>query len=131
MENKGIIEKVTQAMEWCAVMVLVLKPNRREIHICADLRQLNKAVRREKYVMPTVEEILPRLTGSKVFTLLDAASGFRFRCIWKAGCSLLLSPRLGGTSAPEIFQRKMAETLAGLDGVEIFMDDVLIHGGAT
>ena len=31
------------------------------------------------------------------------------------------------TSAPEIFQRKMAETLAGLEGTEIFMDDILVH----
>lgn len=89
--------------------------------------------------MPTVEEILPRLAGSKVFTSVDAASGFyqiplhdqskmlttfiapfgryAFRCL----------PR-GITSTSEIFQRKMAETLAGLEGVEIFMHDILIHG---
>lgn len=72
----GIIEKVTQPTEWCAAMVPVLKPSKREVRLCADLRKLNKAVKREKYILPTVEEIMPRLAGSKVFTSLDAASGF-------------------------------------------------------
>ena len=29
--------------------------------ICVDLKQLNKAVRREKYVLPTIDDILLRL----------------------------------------------------------------------
>lgn len=82
MENEGIIEMVTQPTEWCAAMVPVLKPNKREVHICADLRKLNKAVRREKYVMPTVEEILPKarwikgvyITGCSQWILPDSSS---------------------------------------------------------
>ena len=31
-------------------------------------------------------------------------------------------------SAPEIFQRKMSTLLEGLDGVEMIMDDILVHG---
>uniref|UniRef100_A0A3P9JCS6 ribonuclease H n=1 Tax=Oryzias latipes TaxID=8090 RepID=A0A3P9JCS6_ORYLA len=138
METEGIIEKVTQPTEWCAAMVPVLKPNKKEVRICADLRKLNKAVKREKYIMPTVEEILPKLTGSKVFTSLDAASGFYQIPLHEESKILttFITPfgryafrRLpfGITSAPEIFQRKMTETLANLEGVEIFMDDVLIH----
>lgn len=34
----------------------------------------------------------------------------------------------GITSALEIFQRKMMETLQGLEGVEVFMDDILVYG---
>ena len=66
MEDEDFIEKVTQPTEWCAAMEPVLKPNKREVRLCADLKKLNKAVRREKYVLPTVEEIMPRLAGSKV-----------------------------------------------------------------
>ncbi|KAK7878017.1 hypothetical protein WMY93_031330 [Mugilogobius chulae] len=139
LENEGIIEKVTQPTEWCAAMVPVLKPNRREVRCCADLRKLNKAVKREKYVLPTVDEILPRLAGSRVFTSLDAASGFYQIPLHEDSIKLttFITPfgryafrRLpfGITSAPEIFQRKMAETLAGLEGTEVYMDDILIHG---
>ena len=35
---------------------------------------------------------------------------------------------MGISSAPEIYQRAMTELFAGLDGVEIIMDDILVHG---
>lgn len=38
--------------------------------------RLNLTVKQEKYLLPTVEEIMPRLAGSKVFTPLDATSSF-------------------------------------------------------
>ena len=31
-------------------------------------------------------------------------------------------------SAPEIFQRKMIETLEGLQGTAVYMDDIIVHG---
>ncbi|XP_054264957.1 uncharacterized protein K02A2.6-like [Macrosteles quadrilineatus] len=34
----------------------------------------------------------------------------------------------GIASAPEIFQERMCSILSGLDGVEVSMDDILIHG---
>lgn len=34
----------------------------------------------------------------------------------------------GITSAPEIFQRKMTDLLRGIEGVEVIIDDILIHG---
>ncbi|KAL6482004.1 hypothetical protein MHYP_G00100840 [Metynnis hypsauchen] len=139
MESEGIIEKVTKPTEWCAAMVPVLKPNKKEVRCCADLRKLNRAVKHEKNVLPTVEEILPRLVGSTVFTTLDAASGFYQIPLYEDSKKLttFITPfgryafrRLpfGITSAPEIFQRKMVETLTGLEGIELFMDDILVHG---
>lgn len=67
MKEECIIEKVTQPTEWCTAMVLVLKPNKRQVRCCADLRRLNCAVKLKKYVLRTVKEIMPRLAGSKVF----------------------------------------------------------------
>lgn len=32
------------------------------------------------------------------------------------------------TRTPEIFQRKMLETLRGLKSGKVFMDDILVHG---
>ena len=37
---------------------------------------MNRAVKREKYILPTIDDILPKLAHAKVFSLLDAASGF-------------------------------------------------------
>jgi len=55
-------------------MVPVVKPNGK-IRICVDLRKLNEAVKRERYILPTLEDVAPKLPGAKVFSKLDASSG--------------------------------------------------------
>ena len=35
---------------------------------------------------------------------------------------------MGISSAPETFQRATYETFEGIEGVEIAMDDILVHG---
>ena len=74
MEKKGIIQKVKEPTDWISSMVVVAKPGK--IRICLDPRDLNKAIQRPKYQMPTLEEVLPRLSKAKVFTTLDAKDGF-------------------------------------------------------
>ncbi|KAK9517531.1 hypothetical protein VZT92_022896 [Zoarces viviparus] len=76
MEASGVIEPVKEPTEWCAPMVAVPKKNKEQPRICVDLKRLNKSVKREKFIMPTIDDILPKLAGAKVFSLLDAASGF-------------------------------------------------------
>ena len=44
--------------------------------ICVDLKPLNSSVLREIHPLPTVEDILAQLSGAKVFSQLDANSGF-------------------------------------------------------
>ena len=75
MKENEIIQEVTEPTEWWAPMVVVQKPNGK-VRICVDLRKLNEEVKRERYVLPTLEDIAPKLAGSKVFSKLDASSGF-------------------------------------------------------
>jgi hypothetical protein len=46
------------------------------IRICVDLKPLNESVKREIHPIPTVDEIMAQLSGSKIFSKLDANSGF-------------------------------------------------------
>ncbi|KAK5893905.1 hypothetical protein CgunFtcFv8_006733 [Champsocephalus gunnari] len=86
--------------------------------------------------------MIAQLSGSTVFSSLDAASGFwqipldrdsqrltTFITPYGRYCFKRLP--FGISSAPEIFQRKMVETLEGLDGVAVYMDDIIIHGSNT
>lgn len=75
MLTSGVILEVTEPTDWCALMVPVPKRNGR-IRICVDLKQLNRAVRREHFTLPSLEDIAPKLPGSTIFSKLDAASGF-------------------------------------------------------
>lgn len=69
MKAKGIIEKVTEPTEWCALIVPAPKKSG-QVHICVDLRKLNKSMRRERFVLPTAEEITAKLNGATVFHTL-------------------------------------------------------------
>lgn len=117
-----IIEEIKEPTEWCPPMVAVPKKNR-QILICVDLKQLNKAVKRERYMLPSTDDILPRLAHAKVFSQLpldeDSAklTTYFFRRL-----------QFGITSAPEIFQREISELLKHQPGVAIFMDDILVYG---
>lgn len=138
MESMGIIEKVVDPTEWCAPMVPVIKKNG-NIRICVDLKRLNENVKREKFILPTLDDLLPKLAKSTVFSSLDAESGFWQIPLeeYSARLTIFITPlgrycfkRLpfGITSAPEIFQRKMSEMLHGHDGTVVYMDDILVFG---
>lgn len=138
MEELGVIAKVNQPTEWCAGMVVVPKANS-QVRICVDLTRLNLSVKRERHPLPAVDQTLALLAGAKVFTKLDANSGF-----WQiplAPASSLLTTFItpfgrycfhrlpfGISSAPEHFQRRMSEALSGMTGTVCMMDDILVHG---
>ena len=75
MLQLGVIEQVNQPTEWCSGMVVVPKPNG-SVRICVDLTNLNKNVQRERHILPSVEQTLAQISGAKVFSKLDANSGF-------------------------------------------------------
>ena len=78
--------------------------------------------------MPTLDEITAMLTGSTVFSVLDAESGFhqlplsaesRDLTTFSSHCGLFRFKILpfGIACAPEIFQRVVSPILMGLEGV--------------
>lgn len=138
MESLGVISPVDEPTDWCAGLVVVPKKNN-TVRLCVDLTELNKSVRRENHQLPSTEDTLHKLSGAKVFSKLDANSGF-----WQvqlAKSSRLLTTFItpfgrycfnrlpfGISSAPEYFQKRMQALLSGLPGVLCQMDDVLIFG---
>ena len=46
------------------------------VRITLDPKDLNKAIRRPRYIMPTLEDHLPMLARAKWFTICDAKDGF-------------------------------------------------------
>ena len=138
MVTSEVIRAVTEPTDWCSAMVPVVKKNG-TVRICVDLKRLNVAVRREHLMLPSLEDISPKLAGSKVFSTLDAASGFwqipldessqlMTTFITPFGRYAFRRLPFGISSAPEIFQRKMSSLLEGLSGVEVIMDDILVYG---
>ena len=75
MESLGVISKVDTPTPWCAGMVVAPKKDK-TVRICVDLKPLNANVLRETHPLPKVDETLAQLAGAKIFSKLDANSGF-------------------------------------------------------
>ena len=139
--DQDIIEKVEIPSEWVHPIVVVDKPGTDRVRICLDPRALNEAILRERYTLPAPNEIFSRVGRSSFFTTLDATSGFYqipldeesqaiTTFITPFGTYRFKRLPFGVSSAPEVFHKYMTQVLEGLEGVEVFIDDILVHGGS-
>ena len=139
MVEEGILTPVNEPTDLVSSMVIVVKPNK--LRICIDPKDLNRAIKRSHYPMPTIEEVATKLSKAKVFTVLDAKSGFwqikpeeessmlaTFNTPFLTGRFRWLRMPFGICSAPEEFQRRMNNTFENLKGTAIIADDLLVFG---
>lgn len=110
-----------------------------KVRVYVDMRQANKAVKREHHVTPTVKEMTGYLNGARGFSKLDLNQGYnllelapvsRYITTFSTHMGLMRFKRLkfGISSAAEIFQNVIRETLERIDGEINISDDILIFG---
>ena len=137
IKDTGVIKKVDEPTEWVNSLVVGEKPNG-DLRICLDPRDLNKAIKREYYQLPTFEEISSRLSGAKVFTKLDANQGY-----WQIPLdeeSIRLTTfntpfgryqysRLpyGIHSAQEVFHKRVSQNFDGISQVETDIEILMTY----
>lgn len=142
LEALDVIAPVTEPTPWVSALLVITKANG-DIRICIDPTPLNRALKRPTYYMSTVDDVLPKLAGVKVFSSADMKDGFwhlelddassrlttfetpfgRYR--WTRLC-------FGVSPAPEIFASRVNAAISGLQGIECIADDLLICGrGST
>ena len=138
LEKCNIIAQVKEPTEWVNSMVCVRKKNGR-VRICIDPTDLNKAILREHYPMNTIEDVVTRLHGSKYFTTLDANMGYYQIKLSDESSDLMtfntpfgrykfLRMPMGAKCSSEVFQREMQTHFGTIDGAEVIVDDILVHG---
>ena len=71
----NIVGPIEESTDWVNSMVVVKKPNS-ILRICIDPRNLNRAIKRPHYAIPTTEENLSKMGGTKRFTKLDASNDY-------------------------------------------------------
>ena len=137
MVADGHIAKVKEPTDWVSSMVVVEKNDK--IRICLDPRDLNKAIRREHYPTPAVEDIVASIPDAKVFTVIDAKSAFlQIKIDYESSLLTTFNTPVGRyrwlrlsfgiKSAPEIYQRIMDAMLEDIPGAYAVMDDILVAG---
>ena len=138
LENLGIISPV-KFSRWAAPIVPVVKKDG-NVRICGDYKvTLNKAALTESYPIPLVDELMADLAGGKYFTKLDMSHAYLQLPLEDESKELVTINThkglykynrlpFGVSSAPAIFQRSMDTLLRGLNGVSVYLDDILVTG---
>ncbi|XP_052814002.1 uncharacterized protein K02A2.6-like [Mya arenaria] len=139
LEQQDVIEKVDGPTPWVSNIVVAPKPNAPDqIRLCVDMRKANQALKRERHVVPTTDDIILELNGSKVFSKVDFNKGFhqlelseesRNMTVFASHVGLYRYKRLnfGVSVAQEIFQNEIRQVLTGLEGTLNISDDIIIH----
>jgi len=65
----------TRHSYWCSNLVVVRKKNG-GIRLCIDFRNFNLACIKDNYLLPNMETLLQRVTGSQIMSMLDGFSGY-------------------------------------------------------
>ena len=141
LEKMDVIEKVEGVpTPWVSNLVAALKPNSPgEVRICVDMRKANTAIKTEKNVTPTVDDIILTLNGATLFSRLDLFKAFHqiefdedSRCMttFQTHVGLRRYKRLnfGVSAAPIIFQNELRQALEGLHGILNIADDIVCYG---
>ena len=138
LEDLDVIERVEGPTPWVSPIFIVPKKTG-EVRLCVDMRKANKAVKREKHLMPTLDELITDLNGATVFSTLDLTSGYhqleldsesRHITTFSTHVGLRRYKRLmfGINATSEIFQNSIAELLTGLPGCKNISDDIIVYG---
>lgn len=138
MEQIDVVTKVTEPTEWVSSLIVIEKKNG-QLRVCLDPRNLNQAINRTHYPIPSVDMVRAKVAGARFYSTLDASSGF-WMCKLSEESSYLTTfntpfgryrfKRLpyGINCAPEYFHRIMTETFGDIPGVAVYSDDILVSG---
>ena len=133
-----IVEEVDGPTPWVNPVVIIPKADG-DIRLCIDMRRANEAILRGSHPIPTVDELLHSMNGSRVFSKLDLKWGYHQLELSQESCQittfvthkgLYRYKRLlfGVSSASELYQHEISTALAGIEGVDNISDDIIVHG---
>jgi len=135
--KKGLIRE--SRSDWGARALFATKADG-SLRLCVDYRELNKRMVKNKYPLPRIDDMFDQLSGARVFSQLDLATGFHqlrvaedsipktaFRTY--AGSYEWLVMPFGLTNAPAYFVNLMNRVFRRMLNkfVVVFVDDILVY----
>ncbi|XP_063590436.1 uncharacterized protein LOC134767369 [Penaeus indicus] len=135
MMQLGIIEASDSSF---STPILVVPKKDGKHRLCLDFRRLNKIVKFDAEPMCDPESIFCRLSHSRYFSKIDLTKGYwqiplekdsrKFTAFsTPAGLFQFTVLPFGLVNAPAAFNRLMRSLFGNMEGVETFLDDILVH----
>jgi hypothetical protein len=148
-ELKGLKKQLTKLQEagyirpssspWGAPVLFVQKKDGLQ-RMCVDYRSLNDVIVKNKYPLPSIEDLFDRMRGARVFSKIDLRSGYHQMRIrpsdipktafsTRYGLYEFTVMSFGLTNAPAYFMNLMNKVfMEYLDRfIVVFIDDILIY----
>jgi hypothetical protein len=113
------------------------------LRMCVDYRALNKAMMKNRYPLPRIDDLFDRLSGAKVFSRIDLRSEYyqiriaegdeeKIACRTRYGSYEFLVMPFGLTNAPATFCTLMNDIFRKWldDFVVVYVDDILIYNSS-
>jgi len=134
--KRGHIRRSTSS---AGAPILFTRKKTGELRLCVDFRGLNAITKKNRYPLPLVNDLLDRVQGCSIFSLIDLKSAYSHIRIkegdeWKTAFRTplglfehLVTP-YGLTNAPAAFQSFIQDTLRDLLDIVcvVYIDDILI-----
>lgn len=134
----GIIERCKfPGSSWVSPGLVIAKKDGK-VRFCVDMSAANKAIKRNFSIkMPTLEDMQKAAKGMKRFATLDLKKAFyhielsdesKYITTFKTPYGYFRFNRMpfGLNVAPEAFQGYIEEVLKDLEGVKVYIDDILV-----
>ena len=128
--QRDIIEPAVSPTPWVSPVVLVPKPKQPGgVRLCVVMREANKAISRERHLLPTLDEVTHDLNGATVFSKFDLNQGYhqvllhpdsRHITTFSTHSGLFRYKRLsfGINAAAEKFQNVIASAISDIPNVK-------------
>ncbi|XP_068232309.1 uncharacterized protein [Palaemon carinicauda] len=118
--------------------ILLVKKADNKFRMCVDYRKVNTNMKNDSFPLPRINDCLDRIGSVKFITKLDLLKGY-----WQVllsnrarEISALVTPfglheckvmPFGMKNAACTFERNMNKVICGLEGVEIYIDDLVVY----
>jgi len=118
---------------------VVTPKNNGDVRFCLDARQVNKAIIREKYPIPTMDALINEMSDAKVFSKIDLKEAYTqielheqsrhlTNFVTEHGVYRFTRLIYGINTAGDIFQKCLNSKISDLKGVKCIVDDIIVHG---
>lgn len=132
--KSGVLEPVSRC-EWATPIVPVIKKDN-SVQICGDFKvSINPGLEAEDYPLPRIEDLFTGLVGGQNFSNIDLHQAYLQMQVESRKLLTIVTHKglyyrlpCGIISAPALFQHTMDRILCGLDGVQCYLDNILVTG---